>query len=81
VDIVEREEVQTLKSMVETLHKQNKIVIRNQVALDDKFSDMCIDISEALNTISDAMQSLSGHEPKKEEEEEIEKEEVSNIYL
>lgn len=80
VDIVERDEVQVLKSMVETLQKQNKIVIRNQVALDDKFSDMCIDISEALNTISNAMQSLSGNEPKKEEEEEIKEEEVSNIY-
>lgn len=78
---MEREEVQALKSMVETLHKQNKIVIQNQVALDDKFSDMCIDISEALNTISTAMQSLSGNEPKKEEEEEIKKEEISNIYL
>lgn len=82
VDIVERDEVQTLKSMVQTLQKQNKIVIQNQVALDDKFSEMCIDISEALNTISDAMQSLSGIEPEKEkEEEEIKKEETSNIYL
>ena len=82
MDIVERDEVQTLKSMVQTLQKQNKIVIQNQVALDDKFSEMCIDISEALNTISDAMQSLSGIEPEKEkEEEEIKKEETSNIYL
>lgn len=79
MDILERDDTQALKSMVETLYKQNKIIIRNQVALDDKYSEMCIDISEALGTISNALQSLSGNEPKKEEVEEIKREE-SNIY-
>ena len=80
VDIVERDEVQALKSMVDTLHKQNKIVIRNQVALDDKLSEICLELSDSLVNISNALQSLSGNEPKKEEEE-IKEEQESNIYL
>ena len=54
---------------IDTLSRRLNIVIKNQVALDDKFSEMCIDISEALGTISDAMQSMSGISTRKEEEE------------
>ncbi len=53
---------------LDLLSKRLSIVIKNQVALDDKFSGMCIDISEALGTISDAMQSMSGDTKKEEEE-------------
>ena len=55
---------------LDSLSKRMSIVIKNQVALDDKFSEMCIDISEALGTISNAMQSMSGNPVPKEEEEE-----------
>ena len=61
-------------SIQESNEKRLRIVIKNQVALDDKFSEMCIDTSAALGTISDAMMNIgNGALPKEKEEETIEK--------
>jgi len=60
------DEVQELLS---TLLKSNRIVIKNQAALEDKFSDMCDDLSKALSSISNAMHTMGGDTESKEKEE------------